>query len=322
MKKINLERYLQKIKVTVPEELIDLSPTERLNLLNDIYFAHVKTFPYSNFELRKISQYHLIQRAPISFFNYDSLLSDDQHGGFCFQTAALLADALIQIGYQVNFCAAHALLGARVNAPEMLAFPHTHLILVVNLDEKSFLLDPGLGSSSPRYPVPITGESMLQDGEEFRVSQIDNVYVLDKKSRQGWFHQTQSDLVPISTNIAAFNMLKLQLHPMPLNIRDNKTIVGVITDQGRKSLYWDEQSDLLKFSKQENNQYTLTVINDFEDGEDLLKQEFDIHHISAEDLARYCSKTVLPTPKLPWTVDFPVDKEELENNLSRLQSLR
>lgn len=318
MTKINLEHYLKKIQLTVPGPLVDLSPTERLKLLNDIYFAHVKTFPYSNLELRQISQYHPVQRTPISFFNYHSLLSDDRHGGFCFQTAALLADALSQIGYNVNLCAAHAILGLEVNAPEILAFPRTHLILDVHLDEKRFLLDPGLGSSSPRYPVPITEteEPMLQDGDEFRVCRIDNMYVLDKKTRQGWFHQTQSDLVPISSDTAAFNMLKLQFHPVPLNIRDNKTVVGVITEQGRKSLFWDAQSNLLKFSKQENGQYSQTVINDFEEGRRLLELEFDIHHISADDLASYCTKTVLPTPKVAWTVDFPLDRADLEENLT------
>ncbi|CAM4464096.1 MAG: hypothetical protein LEGION0403_FIIPPAGN_02369 [Legionella sp.] len=68
MKKINLEHYLQKIQRTVPEIL----PIERLKLLNNIYFAHVKTFPYSNLEHRQISQYHPVQRTPISFFNYPS----------------------------------------------------------------------------------------------------------------------------------------------------------------------------------------------------------------------------------------------------------
>ncbi|MFJ1267596.1 arylamine N-acetyltransferase [Legionella lytica] len=318
MTKINLEHYLQKIGLTVPTLLVDLSPVDRLKLLNDIYFAHVKTFPYSNLELRQIAQFHPVQRTPISFFNYPSLLSEERHGGFCFQTAALLADALSQIGYIVNLCAAHALLGAAVNAPEMLAFPRTHLILDVHLDENRFLLDPGLGSSSPRYPVPITEteEPMFQDGEEFRVSRIDNVYVLGKKTRQGWFHQTQSDLAPISSETAAFNMLKLQLHPMPLNIRDNKTVVGMITEQGRKSLFWDAQSDILKFSKQENGQYSQIEINDFEEGKRLLEQEFDIHHISADDLGRYCTQTVLPTPKVAWTVDFPLDRADLEKNLT------
>ncbi|CAM3133834.1 putative N-hydroxyarylamine O-acetyltransferase [Legionella steigerwaltii] len=309
--KINLKHYLQTIKV-------DPIPTgaaheERINFLKTIYFAHVKTFPYTNFELRKISRQHPIQRNSLSFFSYKNLLTAE-HGGYCMQTAGLLFDALSQLGYTVSFCAARVLLGANVNAPEVLQLPPTHLIVTVQIDDQKFLLDPGLGSSAPRFPILITGkdESIAQNEDEFKFYSIDDTYVLEKKTRQGWLRLMQTDLCPISQEKAAMNLLKLERHPALITIRDSKTVIGIITEHGRKSLVWDVQSKQLKFSKNEGDEYTQKIVTGFEEGYQMLVNEFGIDHISAETLETYCIETVLPQPIEPWTIDFPLDQLELE----------
>ncbi|CAM2872252.1 arylamine N-acetyltransferase [Legionella anisa] len=317
MGKINLEDYLKKIKITVPS-LTDASREDKIDFLRKIYFAHVQTFPYSNFELRKISKQHLIQRNSLSFFSYKDLLSS-KDGGYCFQTAGLLFDALSQLGYSVSFCAARVLLGAIPNDPEILKLPPTHLILTVEIDDQKFLLDPGLGSSAPRFPVLITGknESIAQNEDEFKFYPMGNIHVLEKKTRKGWFRLMQTDLSPISKDQAAMNLLKLERHPNNLAIRDAKTVIGIITEHGRKSLVWDAHSEQLKYSASEGAEVTERVLDNFEEGLQVLIEEFGIDS-SVETLKTYCTNT-LPLPIKPWTLHFPLDQfelNEMKKNLS------
>lgn len=318
MKKINLEHYLQKIKISAPS-LTDASSDEKINFLKTLYFAHVQTFPYANFALREIARQHLIQRKSLSFFSYKNLLSSE-HGGYCFQTAALLFDALSQLGYSVSFCAARVLLGALPNASEVLQLPPTHLVLTVQIEDQTFLLDPGLGSSAPRFPILITekNESVMQNEDEFKFYPMDKIYVLEKKTRQGWLRLMQTDLLPISQEKAAMNLLKLERHPAVIGIRDAKTVIGIITEHGRKSLIWDAQSKQLKYSANEGEKYTQRILTDFAEGHQVLVDEFSIDHISTETLESYCMETLLPRPIKPWEIHFPLDQfelKEMEKNL-------
>ncbi|WP_058442227.1 arylamine N-acetyltransferase [Legionella brunensis] len=319
MKNINLKHYLQTINIKFPSP-VNLSTEEKINYLKDLYFAHIKTFPYSNFALRSIARQHPIQRNTLSFFSYENLLSSE-HDGYCYQTAALLCDASEQLGYKVEFCAARVLVGAPVNSPELMALPPTHLILVVTVNEKKFLLDPGLGSNAPRFPILITGENepIMQNEDEFKLYPTDDVYVLEKKTSRGWLRLIQTDLLPISQKTAELNLLKLQCHPTTISIRDTKTVVGVITEHGRKSLIWDVQSKQLKFSKQDGTESIQKDLTSFDEGQQILAKEFNIHHISAKTLEMHCTETILPRPIKPWTVDFPLDEDELsemQNNLT------
>lgn len=319
MKNINLNLYFQKIQIT-PFSLSNLSIEEKIACLKKTYFAHVKSFPYSNFELRKIAGQHPVQRNTLSFFSYKNLLSDE-HGGYCYQSAALLAEALKQLGYETEFCAARVLMGAAINAPEVLELPQTHLVLVVTIEDFKFLLDPGLGSSAPRFPILITGEDELitQDFETFQFYSRENIYVLERKTSQGWLRLMQTDLIPISQKTAEMNLLKLQCCPKTIPIRDAKTVIGVITENGRKSLIWEMKTQQLKFSKSEKGNAIEKILDNFEEGCQMLSQEFDIHHVSAEELMYYCTNTVLPKPIKPWRINFPLDQAELrdlEENLT------
>ena len=316
--KTNLKQYLVKTKLDLPS-LIDASDDLQIQCLNAIYFAHISTFPYSNFELRALGHQHPIQRKGISFFGYKTLMSEKQ-GGYCYQTAILLHDVLEQLGYKPQFCAARVLVGAPINDPQILARPSTHLILTVKIGDKRFLLDPGLGDLSPRFPILITGvdEPVVQDKEEFTFYPADNVHVLERKTSQGWMRLMQTDLIPISRKDIQLSLLKLTYHPAPLAIRDSKTVVGLITERGRRSLLWDAGTNVLKYSKQDKEEVIQCVVNDFREAEAILKKEFNISHVSARELQGHCTQTNIPKPLKPWTVDFPLDDKELlhmEENL-------
>jgi N-hydroxyarylamine O-acetyltransferase len=312
---LNLQEYLLKLNVPLVSLPTLSDEAEIINYLKTIYLTHVKTFPYSNFELRTISRQHPVQRQALSFFNYMRLLSPER-GGYCYQSAALLADALKQMGYVTEYCAARGLIGAAINEPAILALPPTHLILIVTINNKKFLLDPGLGASAPRFPILITGtdELIVQNDDVFKFykSESHNLYILEKKTSQGWLRLTQTDLIPLSLQETKMNLLQLGRHPQTIAIRDSKVVVGIITDYGRTSLFWEEQSGQLKFSKQVGNEHTQKILTCFTEGHEILKNEFGIHHISPEALKTHCTVVALPKPIKAWTVDFPLDKTEIK----------
>ncbi len=287
--------------------------------MHEIYLAHIKAFAYSNLELRQLARQHPVQRTKLSFFCYQDLLTKPQQGGFCFQTASLLHDVLSQLGYNVSFCAARIILGIPPNSPDVLALPPTHLVLMVKLDDRSYLLDPGLGSSAPLSPILIPETESLINDNRFYFDKAENVFVLQRATRQnGWFNLMQTDLKPLSQKEVSLNLFKLQLHPTPIGIRDAKTLVGKITENGRKSLLWELQSDIFKYICQEENTRTETVLT-VEQAQQMLVTEFNIQHVTLNELKLHCSATVLPLPQKNWTINFPIDnneREELARNFS------
>ncbi|MGQ3888489.1 arylamine N-acetyltransferase family protein [Legionella sp. CNM-1927-20] len=316
---ISLENYLQKINVSA-KPLTSLPSTEKIKFLEEIYFAHLKAFPYENFELRSIAKQHLLKRNSLNFFSYGKLLSDNR-GGYCYQTAMLLYDALTQIGFSIKPCIARILNGAPVNAPQILQLPATHMFLVVCIENQEFLLDPGLGASAPRQPLLITHSEQIvtQYPDQFKFYPIDDLYILERKINGEWMRLMQTDLQEASLKQLQCNLLKLERYPSILPIRDEKTLVGVITNEGRKSLIWDVSSNELKFSKQIGELYIKETLPNFESGQKKLVDEFNITYISVSALKDYCKETILPKPIRRWEINLPIEEteiESLEKNLS------
>ncbi|WP_419419388.1 arylamine N-acetyltransferase family protein [Legionella sp. D16C41] len=315
---INLERYLKKINITA-KPLKNLSSTEQFNFLSEIYFSHLKCFPYENFELRAIAKQHLLQRKSLNFFSYDKLLLANQ-GGYCFQSAQLLADALTQLGFTVRPCAARVLNGAPVNDSNVLKLPATHMCLVATIAHEEFLLDPGLGSSAPRQPILIkdSQEVINQYPDQLKLYKEENLFILAKKTDK-WTTLIQSDLQAADEKHLKANLLGLERYPDILPIRDEKTLVGLITNEGRKSLLWNVTTNKFEFAKQCGEHYTKEIIPDYKEAYKKLVEEFNISYISVEALQNYCTDTRPLKMHRRWEINLPVDKTEianLEKNLS------
>ena len=315
MPNIKLSDYFQTTKLN-QLALAKLSPVD---CLNEIYAAHVKTFPFSNLELRKIARQHPIHRS-IPYSNYANLLTS-QRGGFCFQSVGLLHDVLTQLSYKSDFCVCHVLVGAEINSPGIMRSPPTHVALKTSIDGRDFLLDPGMGSSAPRLPIPIPGlnESVIQGSDEFKFHQVDSVYVLEQKTSRGWFRLMQTDLVAASQQTIEKNLYKLVQHPGTLPIRDEKTVLGLITDKGRHAFFWNEQSEAPKFTKQDGITRTESILADMKLAAKVLDKEFCIKTVSTEELTQYCSPRnsfgrwpFTYRPKKAWTVELPLDEKELK----------
>jgi N-hydroxyarylamine O-acetyltransferase len=308
--RVDLNNYFSKIKIDI-DAFKEVLKRDKAEALKCLYYAHVKAIPYNNLELRKAAHQHPVQRASLTFFNHTQVMNQ---GGYCFQTNALLYSVLTQLGFALEFCLARALIGAAVNAPELLRLPETHVILVVSIEDQRFLLEPGMGMQAPRFPILIQNskEPIIQRNDEFRFYQEGDIFVLEKKMKNLWFTLMQTDLLPRSEQQLKNNLLKLERSPQILRIRDEKTLLAVLTDKGGKALLWDVRSNQLKFMKQEDEVFTQELITDFDVAHDLLGREFNMYTVSADDLKHCCHALQLPQPKKRWEIEFPLTAKDIE----------
>jgi N-hydroxyarylamine O-acetyltransferase len=132
---LDLDAYLARTgAVAVP-------PTERA--LADLLAAHVRTFPFDNIDV-------LLEQHPgISLGAAIEKFVGRGRGGYCFEHATLFHAVLLALGYDAT------LRLARVGDPA--AAPRTHLGVVVTLDGRRLLADPGIG-------IPALGPVLLEDG--------------------------------------------------------------------------------------------------------------------------------------------------------------
>jgi len=113
--------------------------------LADLLAAHVRTFPFDNIDV-------LLEQHPgVSLEAVVAKFVGRGRGGYCFEHATLFHAVLLDLGYDAT------LRLARVGDPG--AAPRTHLGVVVTLDGRRLLADPGIG-------VPPLGPIALEDGAE------------------------------------------------------------------------------------------------------------------------------------------------------------
>ena len=113
--------------------------------LADLLAAHVRTFPFDNVDV-------LLEQHPgVSLGAVVEKFVGRGRGGYCFEHATLFHAVLLELGYDAT------LRLGRVGDPD--TAPRTHLGVVVTLDGRRLLADPGIG-------VPPLGPIPLEDGAE------------------------------------------------------------------------------------------------------------------------------------------------------------
>lgn len=303
-----LGKYFDKIGLNI-DTFQALVRDDKKEALTQLYFAHVKSFPYNNFEIRKLAYQFIAKRERLTFYNHSAVLHD---GGYCFQTNALLHSVLTYFDFDPIFCQARGILSEIVNDENKMKLPATHVVSVVSIGEERYLLEPAMGMLSPRYPILIRNsqESINQDNNEFRLYQQDStVFVLERKLKNKWFVLFQSPLIESSRDSLNTSLLKLARSPGAISVRDEKIVVSVITDKGGKAIEWDASNKQLKFRLEEEGQFTSRDIS-FKEACELFDTEFSIKNISVERLKSYCRP--LPKPSRAWEINLPVTERDLD----------
>lgn len=134
---LDLGAYLDRIGLTAPVPAT-------LGGLSQLVAAHMARIPFENLDV-------LLGR-PIRL-DLDSLqrkLVTARRGGYCFEHVTLFAAALDALGFRAEpHIARVTLVTPRTHSPR------THMLLTVALPEGLYLVDPGLGSRAPGFPIPV-----------------------------------------------------------------------------------------------------------------------------------------------------------------------
>ena len=140
---MQLETYLQRIEYHGARE-----PT--LAVLNALQEAHLNTIPYENLDI------HLGRKLPLGLAQAYQKIVLEQRGGWCFEMNTLFAWALRKIGFEVQ-CLSSGVLRPNGQTPD-----GDHMILLVKLEEGTYLADVGFGDGS--VPVLPLREGRYQTG--------------------------------------------------------------------------------------------------------------------------------------------------------------
>lgn len=119
-------------------------PSPDLKTLAELLGAHMLSIPFENLDVL------LGRPIRLDLTSLQNKLVRSKRGGYCFEHATLLAAVLEDLGFRVTRHTARVTVHS---APT--EAPRTHMILVINLPEGRFVVDPGFGGFGPRVPVPL-----------------------------------------------------------------------------------------------------------------------------------------------------------------------
>jgi N-hydroxyarylamine O-acetyltransferase len=126
--------------------------------LNAIILAHVQSIPFENLD---VLLGRPIDLAPAAI---EHKLVHLRRGGYCFEQNALLLHVLGALGYAVTPVSARV----RFSRPREFTPPRTHLLLRVELEGVSWLVDVGVGGLSPTCALRLVADVVQETPHEPR----------------------------------------------------------------------------------------------------------------------------------------------------------
>ncbi|WOD16160.1 arylamine N-acetyltransferase family protein [Paraburkholderia kirstenboschensis] len=180
---LNLDNYFERIGYTGPRV-----PT--LEVLKAIHRSHPRAIPFENLN-------PLTRRAvKLDLESVERKLVDDRRGGYCFEQNALLANVLIELGFQVTPLLGRVLWGREPDAVP----PRTHMVLRIDLDNEAWIADVGFGSVTLTSPLRLTPAlAQRTDLGIFRLADAshDALYLEVQARDQTWSRVYRFDLHPV-----------------------------------------------------------------------------------------------------------------------------
>ena len=152
--KLLVDEYLKKLG-----GYSNISPN--LKSLTKILNYHVEEFCFSTIIT------FMENNVSIEASELHKKLITKKNGGFCIEQNSLLSFVLRNLGYNVKTVLSRAYLGELHEGIP----PKIHLINIVTIDNKQYLIDPGFGGVTPNIPVCINDIGVEQKAtlESFRI---------------------------------------------------------------------------------------------------------------------------------------------------------
>ena len=165
---LDLESYLARIDYGGP-----LEPS--LDALKSLHLAHATHIPFENLDI-------LLNRPiRLDLESLQAKLVQGGRGGYCFEQNLLFAAVLRRLGFFVRQ------LAARVRYRTREVLPRTHMLLLVDLEDSTWLADVGFGAEGLLLPVPFgAGREAKQFAWTYRVTRDGDQWVLQSLRGDSW----------------------------------------------------------------------------------------------------------------------------------------
>lgn len=171
------------------------------------YFTRIAFQGEAKPNLETLQRIHLLHTCAIPFENIDVLLRREirldidavfeklvvaGRGGYCYEQNALLRAALEHIGFVVEDLGARVLIAQPTEMP-----PRTHRLLLITLNQQRYLADVGFGGKTLTSALRLERDVVQNtDFGDYRLTQIDDDYLLSIQQQDEWLPLYRFDLQP------------------------------------------------------------------------------------------------------------------------------
>ena len=168
--RLDLDAYFARIGYTGSRE-----PT--LAALRKLQLRHMMAVPFENLDVL------LGRRISIEPAALEQKLVRERRGGYCFEQNSLFRDVLRAIGFTVTPLLARV----RWQVPADYRTPLTHMVLRVEAEERSWLVDVGMGGVGPTGPLALdTDAEQLTPHEPRRLRRREAAILQQLRSGSDW----------------------------------------------------------------------------------------------------------------------------------------
>lgn len=263
MDELKLEKYLERIHYSGNYEA-------DMETLKKIHQLHPKYIPFEN-----IDSY----TGTVPSLNIENVfhkLVVEHRGGYCYEQNLLLSETLKYIGFKVKLQ-----LGRVVwKREEDSVAAQTHLLLIVDLEEKRYLVDCGFGTATLTTPL-ILNETEPQQTPNglFKISHKEDTYVLWTGKGENWFPVYRFILEKVEPVDLEISNWYLSTHPES-NFKKNLVLSKV--DENARYTYTDS---VLNIRSNEGLKESVSIKNDIQLFE-ILKNTFGLKENAIEALKK------------------------------------
>ncbi|NXC61663.1 ARY2 protein, partial [Aleadryas rufinucha] len=273
---MDIQEYFARISYRGSHNKLDLAT------MSDIFQHHIQAVPFENLSIHCGESIELDLEA-----TYNKIVRK-KRGGWCMENNYLLSWVLKTLGYDVT------LLAAKVYVPELDSYPDEidHLLLRVELDGKSYIVDGGFGMAYQLWqPMElISGTDQPQTPGVFRFQEESGTWYLEKvKRKQCVLNQSTSTSQNVENevcrrvylftlqprDIEEFRGCNAHLQTAPDSLFVTKSICSLQTADGVRALVGWKLTEI-KYNYRDNMDLVEIRIIADEEMEKTLKEKFSI----------------------------------------------
>lgn len=177
---LDLSAYFKRINYSGPD-------TPSLETLRALQAKHTEAIAFENLDS------FLGRQVSLNFAAVQSKLVHDRRGGYCFEQNALLGRVLEALEYKVRGLAARVLW----NQPPGAVVERSHMLLYVEVDKRSYIVDVGFGGNTPTAPLRLEANiEQSTPNEPLQLKQAEGDWILELWDSREWRSIYRFDLQP------------------------------------------------------------------------------------------------------------------------------